>query len=305
VTQKPIVSALQTLLLNVEHAALNKGDPRTTHTGYRDFDGVTLGLLPNDLAVIAGRPTVGKTSYVLGLAVDAATTGKKSVLYFSTDQSAQDLTRRALASIIHMDPRMIVWGKLSKSEWERAAEAAHKLSESDLNFVEESWLSIAEIRKRCEEHITTAKKLDLVVIDKFHSLILGEFPETGSQNRRQELFNVGIELKALARDFDIPVVLVCDINKGVEERHDKRPRLVDLKDESAVLESYADIVTFLYRTDDWDPEYRNIGEVIIAKSRRYDGVATARMKWIPRFAMWANMDPGDGGDGPGAVPGAP
>jgi len=263
-------------------------------TGFQDLDKTTQGFMPGDLVVVAGRPSMGKTTFALNVATFVAAESDKPApaLVITTDHTKDDLTLRLLAARSQIDFKRLRLGRLVDRDWPRLAQAADRLARAHLDITEAGWLSIAKIRHRVEHMTKAGHPPRLVVVDKFYSLTLGEEPEEGSNNRTNEQAQIVVELKALARAYGFTLIVIADINKGMEARPDKRPHLVDMKDGSAALESYADHILLLYRHETYyrDGEDRGLGEVILAKTRS-DTFKSFQLAFTSEHCRWADLAP--------------
>ena len=224
------------------------------------MDFVIGGLAPKTLTVIAGRPSSGKTSLAMKWALETIQS-KKRVGIFTSDHSPEDFSQRMIASTSNISTKQIRNGRITDSEWPKLIQAAASVSELEVDFFPDTWISVAAVREKAE-----AGKYDLLIIDKFHSLILKDEAQEGYNNRINELNQSAIEIKGIAKELNIAIVIICDINKGQEERVDRRPMLKDLKDLGGVLESYADVVIGLFLPAEYE-QHELKSEAILLKNR--------------------------------------
>lgn len=233
-------------------------------TGFNDFDRLTAGLQPADLIIIAGRPSMGKTALALNIGYNASAGTKKGVAIFSLEMSKSQLGLRLLGFDSGVDSTKLRTGFLRDKEWESLTESANRLSELPI-FIDDSLsLSVLEMKAKCRR-LKKKSGLSLVIID-YLQLVQGR---KSAESRQLEISEISRFLKALAKDLDVPVVALSQLNRKVEDRPNKRPQLADLR-ESGAIEQDADVIAFIYRDEVYHPdseENRNIAEIIIAKQR--------------------------------------
>ncbi len=258
-------------------------------TGFKDLDFVTAGFQPGELIVLAGRPGMGKTSFAMNIALHAAVTkDEHHVLFFSTDHSRDDLTSKFLAIEARVDiSRLRMPTTLQEQDWKHLQRAAGSLHDCKLDTHHSSWLSVGEVREKIARAKDAERSPRLVIIDKFYSLIIGNEPQEGSNNRTNEQFQIVIELKKIAKEFGCAILLLADINKSMEARDSRTPKLVDIKDGSAALESYADQVLLIYRNPYIGEA--NEGELVLAKSRSWETPAAIKLAFHGRFGKWLDF----------------
>lgn len=232
-------------------------------TGYQDLDEMTSGLQPSDLVIVAGRPSMGKTAFAMNLAEYAAVHAEKPVLVFSMEMSGASLAMRLMSSMGKIDQHKIRTGKLEDHDWERLTEALGKLSESPIFIDDTPALSPAEVRSRARR-VAKEHGLSMIVVDY---LQLMQIPGMGD-NRTLEISTISRNLKALAKELNIPVIALSQLNRSLEQRADKRPVMSDLR-ESGAIEQDADLIAFIYRDEVYheDTREKGVAEVIIAKQR--------------------------------------
>ena len=237
-------------------------------TGFNDFDRLTAGLQPSQFIIIAARPAMGKTAFVLNLATYASMHSNKAVALFNLEMSCEQLANRILQSLGQINGSKMRTGKLEHNDWRRLNEAISKLSESNLYLDDTPGITIGEIRSKCRKLANSDKGLGLVIID-YLQLITGPAKTMG--NRQQEVSEISRNLKMMALELGVPVIAAAQLSRAVEAREDKRPIMSDLR-ESGSIEQDADIVSFLYREDYYNKEVRrednsSISEFIIGKNR--------------------------------------
>ena len=253
---------------NLEKLAEQGSEITGLATGFTDFDKLTAGLQPNQFVIIAARPAMGKTAFMLNLATNAAMHSNKSVAVFNLEMSAEQLTNRVLQSLGQINGSKMRTGRLEHNDWRRLNEAISKLSGVNLYIDGPPGITVGEIRSKCRRLSNSDKGLGLVVID-YLQLITG--PTKTAGNRQQEVSEISRSLKMMALELGVPVVAAAQLSRAVESREDKRPIMSDLR-ESGSIEQDADIVSFLYRDDYYNKEARrddnaSITEFIIGKNR--------------------------------------
>lgn len=234
-------------------------------TGFKELDVLTAGLQPSSLNVLAARPAMGKTAFALTIGLNVALKEQKTVGIFNLEMSAVQLVTRMLCSEARVDMNRVRNGQLSDRDFQRLADTAGKLSEAQIYIDDNADMSIMELRSRCRR-LMAEHDLGLVVIDYLQLMS----SETGrsSENRQHEISTISRGLKLLARELDIPVIVLSQLSRAVEGRPNKRPMLSDLR-ESGAIEQDADLVMFIYRDEYYDQqsEKQGIAEIIIGKQR--------------------------------------
>ena len=232
-------------------------------SGFREFDEKTAGLQSSDLIVVAGRPSMGKSAFVCGIAEHVSVVLGKPVAFFSLEMSKEQLVQRMLCSHARVDAQKVRTGYLSHSDWPKLTSAAGKLSEAPLFIDDAPVMNVLEIRAKARR-LKAQHAIELVVVD-YLQLLEGR---GRSENRQQEITEISRSLKALARELRVPVIAISQLSRAVESRTGNRPQLSDLR-ESGAIEQDADVVVFLFREEYYHPtdENRNRAEAIIAKQR--------------------------------------
>ncbi|MCP4681830.1 MAG: replicative DNA helicase [Desulfobacterales bacterium] len=233
-------------------------------TGFRKFDELTAGLQPSDLIIIAGRPSMGKTALALNIGYNTARKTKKGVAIFSLEMSKQQLGLRLLGSDSRISATKLRTGKLEGRDHAKLTDAANRLSELPVFIDDSSAVSVLEMKAKCRR-LKKKHDLTLVIVD-YLQLIQGR---RSSESRQIEISEISRMLKALAKDLNVPVMALSQLNRKVEDRPRKRPQLADLR-ESGAIEQDADVIAFIYRDEVYNPdseENRNIAEINIAKQR--------------------------------------
>lgn len=232
-------------------------------TNFIDLDRLLGGLQPSDLLIIAGRPGQGKTSFLMSVARNAAVQAKKHIVIFSMEMSNEQVVQRLISQETGIDAQRLRLGRLEDHEWDLFAEAVESLSQTRIFLDDTPAISPTQMRAKCRR-LHLEHRLDLVIVD-YLQLMRGD---RQSNNRVQEVSEISRSLKVLARELNIPVLTAAQLSRAVEQRGKKRPILSDLR-ESGSLEQDADIVMFIYREDQDDPDTlkKNVTEIIIAKHR--------------------------------------
>ncbi|MFH1349801.1 MAG: replicative DNA helicase [Pseudomonadota bacterium] len=255
-----IKSSFRKLESVAEHDGFVTGVP----TGYIDLNRYTAGFQPSDLVIIAGRPSMGKTALALNIGYNASAITKKGVTVFSLEMSKLQLGLRLLGLNAGINATKLRTGYLSDNDWHRLTESANHLSELPIFIDDNSGLSVLEMKAKCRR---LAKKCDLcLVIIDYLQLIQGR---RSAESRQLEISEISRSLKALAKDLNVPVLAISQLNRKVEDRPNKRPQLSDLR-ESGAIEQDADVIAFIYRDELYHPtteENKNVAEIILAKQR--------------------------------------
>lgn len=261
----PIRDILATSFERIDELHKEKGRLRGVRTGFRDLDELLSGLQPSDLILLAARPSIGKTSFALSVAEHVALENKIGVGVFSLEQSRDQLVDRMLSSVAGVDGWKLRTGNLSDEDFPKIGFAMGVLSEAPLFIDDTPMLNVMELRAKARR-LQAEHGLGLIIID-YLQLIQGRTTR-GDPNRVQEVSDISRSLKALARELNVPVIALSQLNRSVESRPDKRPMLSDLR-ESGSLEQDADVVMFLYREDYYDQntDKKNIVDVLIRKHR--------------------------------------
>ncbi|MCQ9210440.1 replicative DNA helicase [Granulicatella seriolae] len=263
-----IRDVLNQALESVEARAKSTGDITGIPTGYIELDRMTSGLHADELIILAARPSVGKTAFVLNIAQNVATKAEEVVAIFSLEMGAESLVNRMICSEGSIDAGRLRNGQLTDQEWESFFLAMGSLSKADIYIDDTPGIRVAEIRAKCRRLKQEKGRLGLIVID-YLQLIEG----TGRESRQQEVSEISRNLKKLAKELSCPVIALSQLSRGVEQRQDKRPIMSDIR-ESGSIEQDADIVAFLYRDDYYRQEEgeepqepNNVIEVIVEKNR--------------------------------------
>ena len=280
----PIRDVVLSVIDKIELAAKHKGTVTGLATGFYDLDYKTSGFQPSDLILVAARPSMGKTAFVLNLAQYIAVKNKVPTAIFSLEMSKEQLVNRLLSMESKVDSQLIRTGNLSANDWEKLIESAGDISKAPLIIDDTPGISISELRSKCRK-FKLENDLGLVIID-YLQLMSGGSKRTDS--RQQEISEISRSLKALAREINAPVIALSQLSRACETRPDHRPILSDLR-ESGAIEQDADVVMFIYRDDYYnkDTDKKNISEIIIAKQRN-GPIGTVELVWLPNYTKFAN-----------------
>jgi replicative DNA helicase len=282
----PIDRVVLEALDRIQAAAKNRGSVTGVPTGFTDLDNYLSGLQPSDFVLVAARPSMGKTAFVLNVAENVAIKQGITTAIFSLEMSNVQLVNRMLSLESSVDADKLRKGRLDTSDWGKLVEGADSIAKSHLIIDDTPGISVSELRSKCRKY-KMENDLGLVIID-YLQLMSGS-SSGRSDSRQQEISDISRSLKALARELDVPVVTLSQLSRAVEQRPDHRPMLSDLR-ESGAIEQDADVVMFLYRDDYYnkDTEIKGIAEIIIAKQRN-GPVGTVKMAWIPEQTRFANL----------------
>ena len=280
----PIREVVITALERIQAASRNKGSVTGLASGFTDLDYKTAGFQDSDLILIAARPSMGKTAFVLNIAQYMAFKKERTVAVFSLEMSKEQLMNRLLAMESKVDAQLLRNGNLSDTDWESLLDSANIIGNSKLIIDDTPGISVAELRTKCRKY-KLEHDLDIVMID-YLQLMQGK---GRSESRQQEISEISRSLKEIARELQIPVIALSQLSRAVEQRPDHRPMLSDLR-ESGAIEQDADVVMFLYREDYYkkDTERKNIAEVIIAKQRN-GPIGTVELAWLPQYTKFESL----------------
>jgi len=253
-------------------------------TGLRDFDIQTAGLQPSDLVVIAGRPSMGKSALVTGIAAHASIEEKIPVAFFSIEMYKEQLAQRILCSYARVDAHKLRTGFLSREDWDRIIKAANRLSETPLFIDDTPSLNVLELRAK-SRRLKAQHNIGMIIVDYLQMMrgfVRGE-------RRHQELAEISQSLKALAKELNGPVIAVSQLSRSPERREDRRPQLADLR-ESGAIEQDADLVALLFREEFYNPteDNRGVTELIIAKQRN-GPVGTVKLTFLKEFTKFESF----------------
>lgn len=280
----PIRQVVLNAIEKIEKASRTQGSVTGIPTGFIDLDYKMSGFQPSDLILVAARPSMGKTAFVLNIAQYMAFHNDVTTAIFSLEMSKEQLVNRLLALESKVDSQNIRTGNLEDEEWAKLIEGANIIGKSHLIIDDKPGISISELRSKCRKY-KMEHNLGIIFID-YLQLMTGS---GRSESRQQEISEISRSLKALARELNVPVVALSQLSRAVEQRPDHRPMLSDLR-ESGAIEQDADVVMFIYRDDYYnkDSENKNIAEIIIAKQRN-GPIGTVNLVWMPNYTKFVNM----------------
>ena len=280
----PIRQVVLNAIEKIEKASRSQGSVTGIPTGFIDLDYKMSGFQPSDLILVAARPSMGKTAFVLNIAQYMAFHNDVTAAIFSLEMSKEQLVNRLLALESKVDSQNIRTGNLEDEEWAKLIEGANIIGKSNLIIDDKPGISISELRSKCRKY-KMEHNLGIIFID-YLQLMTGS---GRSESRQQEISEISRSLKALARELNVPVVALSQLSRAVEQRPDHRPMLSDLR-ESGAIEQDADVVMFIYRDDYYnkDSENKNIAEIIIAKQRN-GPIGTVNLVWLPNYTKLVNM----------------
>jgi len=284
--------SIKSLLKNtVEHidSLFERDDPITgLPTGYSDFDEMTSGLQDGDLVIVAGRPSMGKTTFSMNIAEYAAIKRKTPVAIFSMEMPGEQLAMRMLSSMGRINQQRLRTGRLEEEDWPRLTSAVSMFTEVPLFIDDSPALSPTEIRARARRLMREHGELGLIVIDYLQLMQAGS---RAGENRATEISEISRGLKALAKELSVPVIALSQLNRSLEQRPNKRPVMSDLR-ESGAIEQDADVIVFIYRDEVYNPESPDKGtaEIIIGKQRN-GPIGTVRLTFLGQYTKFENFTP--------------
>lgn len=281
-TLKPL---LQTALGRIEELFQSGGEITGLSTGYLDLDGMTSGLQPSDLVIVAGRPSMGKTSFAMNLVEHATMNQGKPVLVFSMEMPADQLVIRMLSSIGRINQTRIRNGKLEQEDWPKLSTAVGKLKDANLLIDDTPALTPTELRSRARRVAREHGEIGMIMVDYLQLMQVAG----SSEGRTAEISEISRNLKAIAKEFKCPMVALSQLNRSLEQRPNKRPVNSDLR-ESGAIEQDADVIMFIYRDEVYNEETQDKGvaEIIIGKQRN-GPIGTCRLAFIDQFTRFENL----------------
>lgn len=263
-------------------------------TGFPELDKMTAGLQPSDLIILAGRPSMGKTAFAMNIAQNAALADNIGVAVFSLEMSKEQLAMRLLCSVGRVDSQRVRTGRLQDDDWPKLTRAVGMLEQSPMFIDDTPAISVLEMRAKVRR-LSSQHKLGLIVVD-YLQLMRGR---NVSENRTQEISEISRSLKAMAKELNVPVIALSQLNRSLESRTDKRPMMSDLR-ESGAIEQDADVICFIYRDEVYnkaeDNPLKGISEIIIGKQRN-GPTGTVKLTFVKEFTMFENLAAFDEPDG--------
>lgn len=282
---------LTNVLKQISELAENKGKMRGIPTGYKEFDAITNGLQKSDLILLAARPGVGKTSFAMNIAVNAAVNDEKKVAIFDLEMSREQLMQRALSSLAKVNLGHILKGDMDSEEWKRIWTAEKKLAQSAIYVDDSSMVTPFEIISKCRK-LKMTEGLDLIVIDYLQLMTMGK---NSRDSRNQEVSDITRTLKVAAKELNVPIILLSQLSRAVELRQGfegHKPVLSDLRD-SGSIEQDADIVLFLYNPE----KYNDVSTddepgttYLLISKHRSGSTGEVKLKWVGEYTTYLNHD---------------
>ncbi|WP_153111410.1 replicative DNA helicase [Propionivibrio limicola] len=274
------------------HDSDNPSDITGVPTGYHDLDAQTSGLQPGDLLIVAGRPSMGKTSFALNIAEHVAIEVGLPVAVFSMEMGGAQLAMRMLSSVGKLDAHRVRTGRLNDDEWSRLSFALGKMHEAPIYIDETPALNPIDLRARARRLHRQCGKLGLIVIDYLQ--LMSSANQGGGENRATEISEISRSLKGLAKELSVPLIALSQLNRSLEQRPNKRPVMSDLR-ESGAIEQDADVIMFIYRDQVYNPDTPDKGtaEIIIGKQRN-GPIGTVRMAFLGEYTRFENLAPQGG-----------
>jgi replicative DNA helicase len=281
-----IKSILSTTVDKIDHLFNSDGGITGVATGFDKFDEMTTGLQSGDLVIVAGRPSMGKTTFAMNIAENAAIGEKLPVAVFSMEMPADSLAMRMISSLGRVDQHHIRTGNLTDEDWARITSAIHILSEANIFIDDTPALSPSEVRARARR-LKRQHGLGLIVIDYLQLMQI----HGGSENRATEISEISRGLKAMAKELEVPVIALSQLNRSLEQRPDKRPVMSDLR-ESGAIEQDADLIVFIYRDEVYneDSPQKGVAEIIIAKQRN-GPIGKSLLTFLGKYTKFENYIP--------------
>jgi replicative DNA helicase len=270
----------------ITHLYESGADVTGIPSGFRDIDRITSGFQEGNLVIVAARPSMGKSALGLGMAANLAVRRNVPVALFTLEMSKSEVTQRLMCSEAKVESQRLRTGKLSAEDWPRLTAACDKLAKAPIYVDDSGGITMMEVRSKARRLKSKLPELGLIIVDYLQLMTSGTNPE----NRVQEVSQISRSLKVLARDLDVPILALSQLSRAVEQRHDKRPILSDLR-ESGSLEQDADIVCFIYRDEYYageESDQQGLAEVIVAKHRN-GPTDTVKLSFLKRYAKFADL----------------
>ncbi|MAD29101.1 MAG: replicative DNA helicase [Woeseiaceae bacterium] len=283
---QPIKDVLPTTIDRIEELHNSDGDISGVSTGYKKFDELTTGLQAGDLIIIAGRPSMGKTTLAVNIAENAAIGSQKPTAIFSMEMPKEQLAFRMISSLGRVDQTHLRTGKFPDEDWSRINTAVQLMSEAPIFIDDTPALSPTEIRARARR-LKRESGLDLIVLDYLQLMQV----QGRTENRATEISEISRSLKALAKELEVPIIALSQLNRSVESRQDKRPIMSDLR-ESGAIEQDADIIVFIYRDEVYNPDTprKGVADIQIAKQRN-GPIGDFPLTFVGRYTKFENWVP--------------
>lgn len=256
-------------------------------TGFSDLDDMTSGLQSSDMVIVAARPSMGKTTFAMNLVENALLNSEKGVVVFSLEMPSEQLMMRMLSSLGRINQSKVRSGQLEEEDWPKLLSAVERIKEKKLFVDDQAGLSPAEMRSRVRRIVREHGDLSLIMIDYLQLMQIPGY----DQGRTNEISEISRSLKALAKEFNVPVVALSQLNRSLEQRPNKRPVNSDLR-ESGAIEQDADVIMFIYRDEVYNPdtEYKGVAEIIIGKQRN-GPIGSVRLAFVGQYTRFENLAP--------------
>lgn len=280
-----INEVLSNVISEIEAATLNKGKINGLRTGFTDLDNMLTGLHGGELLLVAARPAMGKTAFVLNIAHHVAFKEKVPVVIFSLEMSAEQLVTRLVSVDSMVEAKSLKTGEITDDDWIKIVETTNNMAGADLFIDDNSSITIAELRTKCRK-LHQTKNIGLIIIDYLQLMN----SSTKVESRQLFIAEVSRALKGLAKELNVPVIALSQLNRAVDSRPDHRPQLADLR-ESGAIEQDADVVMFIYRDDYYTKEESlkpGVAEITIAKQRN-GATGVVDLAWIGKYTKFANV----------------
>jgi replicative DNA helicase len=273
----------------LDHLQRNRGQPTGIGTGYHDLDRMTAGLQPGDLIVVAGRPSMGKTTLALNIAENAAISAGTPVAIYSMEMSRDQLSMRMVSSLGRVDQSHLRTGNFGDEDWARITSAIAQMKDAPIYIDDSGSLTPTEVRARARRLKRERGGLGLVVVDYLQLMQVAGTKE----NRATEISEISRSLKALAKELHVPVIALSQLNRSVEQRTDKKPVMSDLR-ESGAIEQDADLIVLIYREEVYEPDTprKGIADIIIAKQRN-GPTGEVHLTFLGKYTRFENLAHGD------------
>ena len=284
---KDFQSVIAQVVRDLEERGQNPGTVTGLSTGFTDLDNLTTGLHGGELIIVAGRPSMGKTALAMNIAEACGVDQNKAVAIFSMEMGSEQIVTRLLGSVSKVNQQKMRTGKMDDDDWAKIADGLGRLNEAPLFIDEGSALNSYELRARARRlHRSTEGGLGLIVVDYIQ--LMSALGGQQGENRATEISEISRSLKSLAKELNLPVVALSQLNRNVDSRPDKRPQMSDLR-ESGAIEQDADVIMFIYRDEVYNPESadKGIAEIILAKQRS-GPIGTVKLTFVGEFTRFEN-----------------
>jgi len=284
---KDFQAVIAQVVRDLEERGQNPGTVTGLSTGFTDLDNLTTGLHGGELVIVAGRPSMGKTALAMNIAEACGVDQNKAVAIFSMEMGSEQIVTRLLGAVSKVNQQKMRTGKMDEDDWAKIADGLGRLNEAPLFIDEGSALNSYELRARARRlHRSTEGGLGLIVVDYIQ--LMSALGGQQGENRATEISEISRSLKSLAKELNVPVVALSQLNRNVDSRPDKRPQMSDLR-ESGAIEQDADVIMFIYRDEVYNPESadKGIAEIILAKQRS-GPIGTVKLTFVGEFTRFEN-----------------